>query len=464
MNQYMDKIDAFLQENEQSIINDLQTLVRIKSVSEEQSPVKPYGQGCRDVLDKALELGAALGFNTRNYEYYCGSVSLGTQEKDIAIWSHLDVVPEGEGWTTPPYAAEYQDGFVIGRGSDDNKASAVLGLYLMKFLKEQQVPMRYQIKLMLGCNEEKGMADTAYYLAHYKPAALSLIADTEFPVCYGEKGVYEADIAFDLKEGNLLAFDAGLASNIVPAKASVRVKNLAGTTSLPETEWITPTLQGDEILLEARGVSAHAAFPDGSQNAIASAVDYLLAHNLLDECLVPLFTFLQRATNTCHGEAYGIAFEDELSGVLTCNSGMLHLKDGVLTLNMNIRYPITDDADKITASIRKTAEQAGGKLVSVEDSKPNYFDKNHPAVSLLTQIYNDCTGDNKQPYTMGGGTYARKLPNAIAFGPGLPGPTRDLPAGHGGAHQPDEYKSIESLKKALKIYIISILRLNELEL
>ena len=161
MNQYMDKIEAFLKENEQNFIRDIQTLVRIKSVSEPESKTVPFGQGCRDALDKALEMGMQMGFDTQNYEYYCGSISFGKQQKDIAFWAHLDVVPEGEGWSSPPYAAEYRDGFIIGRGTDDNKGAAVMALYLMKFLKEYEIPMNYQIRLMLGCNEECGMNDIA---------------------------------------------------------------------------------------------------------------------------------------------------------------------------------------------------------------------------------------------------------------------------------------------------------------
>ncbi len=464
MNQYMDKIEAFLKENEQNFIRDIQTLVRIKSVSDPESKTVPFGQGCRDALDKALEMGMQMGFDTQNYEYYCGSISFGKQQKDIAFWAHLDVVPEGEGWSSPPYAAEYRDGFIIGRGTDDNKGAAVMALYLMKFLKEYEIPMNYQIKLMLGCNEECGMNDIAYYLSHYKAPYLSLIADTSFPVCYGEKGIYEANLAFSSANGNLLEFRAGLVSNVVPAKAIVKVKNITGTKSLPSTEWITPSIDGDIITIEAAGISAHAAWPDKGKNAIGNAVDYLLLHNLLSPNLIPAFTFIQHATNTYHGEAYGIEFEDEISGALTCNSGMLHLQDETLTLNLNIRYPISDDGEKITAAIKKAIAPSGGILISYDDNKPSYFEKEHPAVSMLTQIYNECAGDKKEPYTMGGGTYARKLPNAFAFGPGLKGPKMELPAGHGGAHQPDEYISIETFKNGLKIYIMSILKLNEIEL
>jgi len=65
---------------------------------------------------------------------------------------------------------------------------------------------------------------------------------------------------------------------------------------------------------------------------------------------------------------------------------------------------------------------------------------------------------------MGGGTYARKLPNAVGFGPGLPTDMSSLglPPGHGQIHGPDEVQSIPNLITALKIYIVALLELNEL--
>ena len=453
MDKLVEKIDAFIAENEQNYIRDIQTLVRIKSIADPNTDVKPFGQGCRDVLDTALEMGKNMGFDTENYEYYCGSVSIGDKnKKDIAIWSHLDVVPEGDesDWAFPPYSGEFKDGYIFGRGCSDNKAAAVMALYILK--------------LMLGCSEETTMADTKYYLEHYKPNDLALIADTDFPVCYAEKGIYEANIEWNAEGTNLISFDGGLASNVVPDKAIVKLKNLNGITSLPDTEWVTPSIDGDIITLNCKGTSAHAAWPEGAQNAISSAASYLLANNLLDDKLIPIFTFIENATGTCHGEAYGIAFEDEITGILTCNSGMLHLKDGVLTLNMNIRYPVSDTGEAITSGITNAVGASGGKLVWFNDNKGFAFDKNHPAVSMLTDIYNELTGENKEPYTMGGGTYARKLPNAISFGPGLGWPKLPMAPGHGGAHQPDEHYSIASFKMSLKIYILSILRLNEIEI
>ena len=63
---------------------------------------------------------------------------------------------------------------------------------------------------------------------------------------------------------------------------------------------------------------------------------------------------------------------------------------------------------------------------------------------------------------IGGGTYARHFARAVAFGPG--GDYESRPEWVGMEHGPDEGVSEESLRQALKIYIVSIARLMELEL
>ena len=41
----------------------------------------------------------------------------------LALVSHLDVVPPGEGWTRDPFTPAFEDGRLYGRGSGDAKAS-----------------------------------------------------------------------------------------------------------------------------------------------------------------------------------------------------------------------------------------------------------------------------------------------------------------------------------------------------
>jgi succinyl-diaminopimelate desuccinylase len=92
--------------------------------------------------------------------------------------------------------------------------------------------------------------------------------------------------------------------------------------------------------------------------------------------------------------------------------------------------------------------------------------KDDPRVEALQQFYTEVTGRNDEPYTMGGGTYSRVMPNAVTFGPGVPGTKHEypfLPEGHGGAHGRDEVVSMESIYTCSRIYAAAIAALDAIE-
>ena len=133
-------------------------------------------------------LAARYGFQTRNYENRCGSVTLRPRNEEIAFWGHLDVVPPGDGWLlTNPFEPVVREGYLIGRGADDNKGPAVGILYLLRAFEELHIPTRHGLRLFLGCDEEAGMRDVEYYTGHYPASKLVLIPDCGFPACYGER-------------------------------------------------------------------------------------------------------------------------------------------------------------------------------------------------------------------------------------------------------------------------------------
>lgn len=122
----LNQVYAYIDSKKDEIIQELIALASIKSVSDEKSVVKPFGQGCMDVLECMLEKGNIQGFKTRNYENYIGCIEFDHGASDsIGLWSHLDVVPEGEDWLTPPYSPTIKDGFLFGRGVGDNKSAAI---------------------------------------------------------------------------------------------------------------------------------------------------------------------------------------------------------------------------------------------------------------------------------------------------------------------------------------------------
>ncbi len=68
------------------------------------------------------------------------------------------------------------------------------------------------------------MKDLDYFIGHFTPPGLSLIADCGFPACYGGKG--SMTVVFSTKkitELQVKELQAGVADNIIPADAAVKV-------------------------------------------------------------------------------------------------------------------------------------------------------------------------------------------------------------------------------------------------
>ena len=60
-------------------------------------------------------------FTAENMDNYVGRVRWGGYGTQYAVLSHVDVVPEGTGWSVPPFAGTVKDGRLYGRGSTDVK-------------------------------------------------------------------------------------------------------------------------------------------------------------------------------------------------------------------------------------------------------------------------------------------------------------------------------------------------------
>ena len=101
----------------------------------------------------------------------------------------------------------------------------------------------------------------------------------------------------------------------------------------------------------------------------------------------------------------------------------------------------------------------------ISHTKPFYIPKDDARVVALQQLYKDITGRDDEPYTMGGGTYSRVVPNAISYGPGIPGDANVkvfLPEGHGGAHGMDEVLYIDKVIACMRIYVAALAMLDEI--
>ena len=465
-----DSVRLWISSNKAQIIKDLTSVLRIESVSDASSAVKPYGQPCIDVLEAALSMARAYGFKTENYDNQCGCVMFPSENplaKTVGLWTHLDIVPAGDNWDFPPFAGTVMNNTMISRGIEDNKGSAIAGLHLLRAVKELGIPLKYNLRLYFGTNEECGMADIKYFVSHYSCPDLSIIPDTEFPVCFAEKGIIECNLVSDTAfSSDVIAFEGGTVSNVVPDFCRLTLRKseelLKKTAQLPDFLTVET---GDQITITAHGISRHAAFPEGGVNAIHLITSALRKTNFLSSSDMRLVSFLNEVNQDTAGTGLGIAGSDELSGALTCVGSIITLKDGHPVLSVNIRYPVTGCDGDLLGKIDAACIQAGFSCEVGLNSKPNLFPRSHPVVDAFTQVYNEMTGQSTQPYVMGGGTYARCLPNAFAFGLGIPDRVQPdfIRKDHGGAHQPDEFVNLDDLYLGMNILAGALLRLNDLE-
>ncbi|GAB6107240.1 Sapep family Mn(2+)-dependent dipeptidase [Fusibacter bizertensis] len=460
-----DKIDKFIEKYKSKIIDDICDLVKIRSVSVDGTDTPPYGKECRAVLDKAIEISKNMGFEIDNCDYYCASASLKSNDNGpfIGFWGHLDVVPEGEGWTYPPYSPTLLEGYIVGRGANDNKGPSICSLYTLLFFAENDYDLKYNYKVIFGTNEERGMEDVEYYKKHRELPIFSIVADSVFPICYAEKGILSGIIEIPLLSDEIIQLSGGVARNAVPNYAEVKLKKSCNLNRLALPPEISVEDSDNCYFLKATGKSAHASSPEGSINAIHLLTSYL-KNQMLSEDANKSLSFISDITGSFNGSSFGINYNDGITGDLTCVIGLMTYKNNKVTLTVDIRYPIKTDVDFMIKNIEKYCNQYGGRLYNVEDSKPVYVDPKDRFVVLLNDLYNDIMETDIPPYYEGGGSYARKLPNSLAFGPILherkPKPKC---IAHGGAHKPDESLAIDELLVALKIYIVTVLKIDRIE-
>ncbi len=447
----MENSSEFFEAYWPKMLEDMQAWMRIPSVSGEPEGPYPFGKACGEALDAALALGREMGFETENDDYTGGSILFpGTQAGEIGMFAHLDVVPAGEGWLQPPYSPSIRDGWLYGRGSADDKGPAVAALYAMYCLKQMGYVPRRTIRLYLGCSEEHGMRDIQAFLARHPAPDFSFTPDAAFSVCYSEKGIMEAEFAAPLPEG-LAAFEAGAAVNAVAGSACAVLTRMGRPAPCPPQ--VSLSAEDGQLTVKAEGRSAHAAFPEGSDNAAAKLAAYLCRSKLLSEPACDVLAWIGEDLSDPYGEALGTAFESAQLGKLTSVAGTTRTRDGKLIQTLNIRYPAEADSQQIAQQLRQRAQQRGWTLTALRDDPPFYISPEHPIVCELDRICRARIGDSVAPYSMGGGTYARHLPNAVGYGPAIRGLKKPGPDGHGGGHQPDECISLKQLEDAFFIYV-----------
>ncbi len=470
MDKLEQQIDRWMEHHLDDMVKYVMDLIRIPSIAQyEPQNRHPFGDGCAAALDFMLQLAGRLGFETRNYDYYSGSARLpGRTDRTIGVFVHLDTTPSTNMWTSRPFEPEIREDYIIGCGAEDNKGAAVAMLYMLRCLKDLEVMLEHSILIVFGCGKKSYMQDIDHFL-RYEPAPdVSLIADANFPVCVGEKGSLNFELRCPVHSDRLIDFRAGVAANMVPHQAYALLNGVSmeqAEALLHRDSRCSIIPVGPYVKVATGGLGGHAAFPEGTTSAIPVLARILLESGLADEGCAPVLRFLRDTYCTCQGEPFNLAMRDEAYGCNTHVCGLIRMNAGDLCQTVNIRYVPSLTGTQVAERACAAAAQAGMSFRMLSDTPPNALAPQlEPIASLLTFIANHVIGKSPalQPYTMGGVTYAKKLPNAIPFGPNRGDIPSPFGLGRGKGHLPDEAVRIQDLENGLKIYVLSLIRIDPL--
>ncbi|WP_414046033.1 dipeptidase PepV [Macrococcus equi] len=453
---------------EDKIIEDLTGLLNIESVRDDSLADKenPVGPGPRKALDYMYDIARRDGYSTVDIEHIAGRIEAGKGDEIFGILCHVDVVPAGSGWDTNPFEAVVTDDKIIARGTLDDKGPTIAAYYAIKILDDMNVDWKKRIHIIIGTDEESGWKCTDRYFETEPMPDLGIAPDADFPLIHGEKGITTFDIIQNSSEESdsapeveLKAFKAGERYNMVPdfaeAKVEVREKMdmvIQAFESFLMEHGLTGKqyVENGQIALQIEGKSVHGMEPFKGVNAGLYLVHFLNTLDL-DKKAKSFVNFGDTYLFDSHyGEKLGMAFESPEMGQLTTNYGVISYTDvDGGHYGVNLRYPNGFDFDAEIKKFEQQIAEEGFEIEVATHQVPHYVDKNDPFVQKLVAAYRNQTGDMSEPYTIGGGTYARNLEKGVAFG-AMFKDSEDL------MHQKNEYISKKQLFDATAIYLEAI--------
>ncbi len=410
------------------IIKNIIDFIAIPSVLVEQpeKELAPFGDANVDALNFILNLGKEMGFNVYNCDNVCGHIEYGEGDEVFAILCHSDVVPAIGDWDKDPFFGYVKNGKIYGRGSSDDKGPAIVSLYALKALKDMGIKVNKKIRLIIGTDEESGSRCVSRYFEKVGMPDMGISPDADFPIIYGEKGMISLDFVGINEDSNLIKAEGGARYNIVAPTASVEYKTEISLNDVLK--------EGCRYL--QLGKSAHAMEPRNGINAIVE-----LCKKLEKVSSNKMIKFISNCLDDSRLNTIGLGFSTPEMGDMTMNVGLLNINEKESRVGINIRYPKGLDYDKFINDLKEVASEYNLCVEVITHSTPHYVDPNCDFIKTLHASYKKYTNDNSPLKTIGGGTYARSMKLAVAFGTLFPW-EKEM------AHETNEYVDIENLLKA----------------
>ena len=439
---------------QKDLLQSLKEFVAIDSVYDENtvSEENPFGQGVTNALKYIENLARKDGFIVNNYDNKIVEILTNNEEKNISILAHADVVPVGTGWPQDPFTVLEKDGTVYGRGVADDKGPLLSAYYGLKALRDNNLLGNYQVRFLVGGNEERGSQCMEHYFhtLKKKQPTLGFSPDSAYPLTYAEKGIIGFAVRKQINFPELISLKGGVASNSVIERCEVLLKedlNLISYLSNEEVDY-SYLVKNDQMELVFHGVAAHGSMPWLGKNAALNALKYLGEYYNNED-----FKNLYRLYSEPRGAGVNAAANSDNMGTNSLNVGLISIENGKLEMIVNYRHVETVTAEQMINNIKEASKPFEIEVLGI--SPLLFYPKDHKLIQTLLRVYQEETGDLETPIiASGGGTYAKEADNVVAFGMEYPGYDCVM-------HGINERTELKYLYQSMGIYAHAIIELGK---